>query len=118
MGLRCDILAILATAVLLAACGGQPDVSSRAADLPVTAQPNSDQGQEYEIVTLLPKDAIPSIDDPTFYSAQEADAEYEADETVIGLEIAGEARAYSTSLLSNHEIVNDQINGRPISVTW
>lgn len=71
-----------------------------------------------EIQTILPKDAIPSIDDPKFYPLAEADEEYEDSEEVIGVEIEGEARAYSTALLSNHEIVNDMIKGRPIAVTW
>jgi hypothetical protein len=71
-----------------------------------------------QIVTLLPRDAIRSIDHPTFYRAAEADAEYGPDEMVLGVVFDGEARAYSTSLLSTHEIVNDDIAGRPIAVTW
>lgn len=74
--------------------------------------------QDYEIVTLLPKDAIPSIDRPRFYSVQEANAEYEEDEIVIGVEFDGDARAYPVGLLSSHEIVNDTVGGRPIAVTW
>lgn len=70
------------------------------------------------MVTLLPPDAIPSIDDPEFYPVAQADQEYDPDETVIGLEVEGEARAYSAALLSSHEIVNDMIKGRPIAVTW
>ena len=74
--------------------------------------------EEYRIVTLLPRDAIPAIDNPIFYSASEADLEYAPDELVLGVSIEGEHRAYSTSLLNGHEIVNDTIAGRPISVTW
>jgi hypothetical protein len=72
----------------------------------------------YRIVTLLPRDAIPSINEPTFYTAQEADAEYDPDELVIGVSINGESKAYSTSLLDSHEIVNDELGGRKIAVTW
>lgn len=72
----------------------------------------------YEIITLLPPDAIPSIDDPKFYGVQEADKEYDPEELILGVELDGEARAYSVSLLSAHEIVNDTLAGRPISVTW
>ena len=83
---------------------------------PLTTEPAA--GSEYEIVTLLSPDAIPSIDDPHFYSGDEADAEYAPAELVLGVEQGGEAKAYSISLLSRHEIVNDSIAGRPIAVTW
>ena len=85
-----------------------------------SAEPGTtgDTPPEYEIITLLPKDAIPSIDRPRFYSILEADAEYEPDEVVIGVEFDGDARAYPVGLLSSHEIVNDTVGGRPIAVTW
>ena len=70
------------------------------------------------MVTLLPKDAISSIDFPEFYAVPKADMEYEPEEFVIGVVIDDEARAYSTALLDNHEIVNDTVGGRKIAVTW
>lgn len=73
---------------------------------------------DLRIVTLLPKDAIPSIDNPRFYDAATADSDYAPDELVLGVSFDGEARAYSTALLSGHEIVNDVVAGRPIAVTW
>jgi len=73
---------------------------------------------DYEIVTLLPRDAIPAIDNPKFYPAGEANAEYGEDELVLGVALDGDSRAYSTSLLSRHEIVNDTVGGRKIAVTW
>ena len=78
------------------------------------------EGEEetYRLVTLLPKDAIPAIDDPRFYNAADADREYAPDELVLGVSIDGDSRAYSTPLLSSHEIVNDVVGGRPIAVTW
>ncbi len=78
----------------------------------------STAGPEFEIVTLLPPDAIPAISDPSFVSAEEADDQYEQDELVLGVEIDGDARAYSIPLLSRHEIVNDVVGGKPIAVTW
>lgn len=100
---------IIVLPLLLAACS--PNAEPRAA---------GEEGQEpeYDIITLLPKDAIPSIDNPRFYSIQEADAEYEPDEVVMGVEFNGDARAYPIGLLSSHEIVNDMVGGRPIAVTW
>jgi hypothetical protein len=66
----------------------------------------------------LPRDAIPAIDEPQFLTVAEADAIYDPDELVIGVEFNGEARAYSVPLLSNHEIVNDTVGGVKIAVTW
>jgi hypothetical protein len=73
---------------------------------------------EYEIVNLLPRDAIPSIDDPLFISSAEADISYDPDELIIGIEFNEQPRAYSVPLLSNHEIVNDEIDGIHFAVTW
>ncbi len=83
---------------------------------PAPAEPTAEP--DYEIVTLLPPDAIPAISDPSFVSAEEADDQYEHDELVLGVEIDGDARAYSIPLLSRHEIVNDVVGGKPIAVTW
>lgn len=73
---------------------------------------------KYQIITLLPPDAIPAIDDPVFLSTEEAGDEYAPDELVIGVEFNGDARAYSINYLSRHEIVNDTVGGIKLSVTW
>ena len=73
---------------------------------------------EFEIITLLPPDAIPAIDNPTFHTADEADDYYEPDELVMGVVFNGDARAYSVPHLSSHEIVNDEVGGVKIAVTW
>ena len=88
----------------------------------VTDEPNSPNTppaeRELEIITLLPRDGIPAIDNPTFLNVEEADQEYEPEELVIGVEFNGDARAYSIPLLSSHEIVNDTVGGQKIAVTW
>ncbi|MFT5194750.1 MAG: hypothetical protein ACI9EW_000486 [Cellvibrionaceae bacterium] len=73
---------------------------------------------DYEIITLLPQDAIPAIDNPTFHTADEADDFYDPDELVMGVVFNGDARAYSVPHLSSHEIVNDEVGGVKIAVTW
>ena len=93
--------------------GGETAVSSSNA----SSQTNGAY-DEYEIVTLLPQDAIPAIDNPEFLSVAEADGSYLPDELVIGVEFNGDARAYSVPLLSSHEIVNDTVGGEKIAVTW
>ncbi len=71
-----------------------------------------------DVVTrLLKPDAIPSIDAPKLIRAKDAISMAD-DEQVIGLVIDGEARAYSTWYLDSHEIVNDQMKGSAIAVTW
>lgn len=75
-------------------------------------------GSAYEIVSLLPPDAIPAIYNPEFVTGAEADEQYAADERVLGVEINGDARAYSIPYLNGHEIVNDVVGGEAIAVTW
>ena len=71
-----------------------------------------------EPVQVLPRDAIPAIDDPRFESVAEADRYLADNELMIGLVGETEQRAYSTWQLDRHEIVNDVFEGRPIAVTW
>jgi hypothetical protein len=75
-----------------------------------------------EIVTLLPRDAIPAIWDPEPLWATVEEAEQNGDifdaVSVIGVSIADEARAYPLPFLSAHEIVNDTVGGTAIAVTW
>lgn len=64
-----------------------------------------------------PKDGIPSIDSPVF--ADVANSQFMSDsDTVIGLEINGESKAYPLFVLVWHEIVNDKVGGTPVSVTY
>ena len=69
--------------------------------------------------TVLPKDKIVAIDEPSFVSAAEADAFFLPGEPVLGvLGKDGTAKAYSAWQLDSHEIVNDNIDGEPIAATW
>ena len=65
-----------------------------------------------------PRDGIPSIDDPAFVSIAEADEWLVGVEPVVALEINGDARAYPLQILTWHEIVNDEVGGRPVIVTF
>lgn len=116
---------------LLAGCGAVtpeelalPTETGRAPDgepstaTPVAAAPDTFPEEEYRIVTLLAPDAIPSIDNPQFYSVSDADQEYDLDELVLGVEFDADARAYPIGLLARHEIVNDTVGGRPLAVTY
>ncbi|OYR50245.1 hypothetical protein DJ73_16325 [Halorubrum sp. Ea1] len=62
------------------------------------------------------KDGIPSIDDPSFQPI--ADVTYAEGVPVFGVVRDGEAKAYPQHVLSHHEIVNDEIGGEPVAVTY
>jgi hypothetical protein len=70
------------------------------------------------IYVVLPRDAIPAIDDPELVPAATGTRLMIEEELVIGLVGEGEQRAYSTWELDQHEIVNDVFEGRPVAVTW
>jgi hypothetical protein len=56
------------------------------------------------------------VTDPQYVSAEEA--EIADDSYVLGIVVAGKARAYSLNLLNNHEVVNDQIGELPFAAVW
>jgi hypothetical protein len=70
-----------------------------------------------DIVTVLPKDAIPAIMSPSFEEAGKV-SWLRGDSPVVGVSIGGESRAYPIPILSRHEIVNDKFGGIPFAVTW
>ena len=93
--------------------------AATAASTPAEPEEARDPGDpDLEIVTLLPPDAIPAIDNPRFVTAEEADRQIALSDLVIGVSIDGEHRAYGAAFLSAHEIVNDTLGGRAIAVTW
>ena len=72
--------------------------------------------QEYFWNQLLRPDDILPIYDPEFAAAEQSP--YSDDELVIGVEINGEAKAYSIGVLNRREMVNDTVGGTPVLVTW
>jgi hypothetical protein len=64
-----------------------------------------------------PRDGIPSIDDPLFAPAQ-SQTDLGPHEPLIRLEVDGEVRGYPLRILTWHEIVNDEIAGQPVAVTY
>ena len=65
-----------------------------------------------------PKDGIPSIDNPRFVPVADADGWLGELEPVVLVEAGGVAKAYPLQVLTWHEIVNDEVGGVPISVTF
>ncbi len=100
---------LLSAAILSAACQQSQAQQSR---LPQIEKINGDR-----VHTVLRPDAIRSIDQPQFVRASEASFMRD-DEPVVGVVQNGVAKAYSTWHLDHHEIVNDQVGGKPVAVTW
>ena len=73
--------------------------------------------QSEQLHEVLPRDAIPSIDRPSFEPVARTTS-LAANELIIGIVGEHEQRAYSTWQLDSHEIVNDTFEGRSIAVTW
>ncbi len=65
-----------------------------------------------------PPDGIPPIDNPQFESIEAASEWLQPQSPVIALELDGEARAYPLAIMTRHEIVNDEIAGQPVAVTF
>jgi len=62
-------------------------------------------------------DGIPPLTSPDRTAASGADYP-DPDGRVVALEINGEAVAYPIGILNWHEIVNDQVGGEPVAVTY
>jgi hypothetical protein len=65
-----------------------------------------------------PKDGIPSVDNPKFESAGQAREWLKDNDVVFGIVHKGKARAYPQRVLVWHEIVNENIDGDPILITY
>ena len=66
----------------------------------------------------VPRDGIPSIDNPKFTTPEAANEWLSDEEPVIAFELGGDARAYPLKILTQHEIVNDEVAGVPVAVTF
>lgn len=91
---------------------------SNSSEWPVTDFENSSVDFSEILSGGPPKDGIPSIDDPKFVSNSSASEWLGKDEPVIALAIGGSARAYPLQILTWHEIVNDELEEVPVSVTF
>lgn len=131
------VLLLLAPALLLsAACSGggegaavpeaAPSVNAIPDDAPDVVGWNTDWSKSTIDLTELirgigasdPRDVITPLDDPEFESISEASGWLDAPEPVAMLELGGDARAYPLRIVTWHEIVNDDIGGTPVAVTY
>jgi hypothetical protein len=114
--MRLGLGAVVILALALASCG--PAITSPTATTEETVQatPEPTEIVEYQWNQLLMRDGIAPIYEPEFVPAGESG--YKDDELVMGVAIDGEAKAYPVGLLNGREMVNDELAGTPILVTW
>jgi len=130
---RLDWLAVLPFILLLFGCGssgdeGEAGESSGAVytvEAPAEAEGEfetdfSKHNVSYDEISSggPPKDGIPAIDEPRFIGVEEAGKWLAPEEPVILVESGDRARAYPLQVITWHEIVNDHIDGRPVTVTF
>ncbi|MEX0367189.1 MAG: DUF3179 domain-containing protein [Ruegeria sp.] len=111
------ILAVLFAALLAGALHASPDFWRN--EWPETNFDKTSVANWGEILSGgPPKDGIPALSDPSFVRAS-GKRGIDQREPVITVEIGGaEPRAYPIRYLIWHEIVNDQVGGIPIAVTY
>lgn len=64
------------------------------------------------------RDGIPALTEPSFVTVAETDQWLTDGEPVLVLQLNGDVRAYPLPILIWHEIVNDQVDGRPVVITY
>ena len=67
------------------------------------------------------KDTIPAIDEPLFVAADDPRLEEHNitdDSRVIGYAVGEDARAYPIRIMDRHELVNDTVGGKTVTVAW
>ena len=93
--------------------------------------PASEESQWFDITDIpfdplkfqhgIGKDTIPAIDEPLFVSLGDPRLEAQNitdDSRVIGYAVGGDARAYPIRIMDRHELVNDTVGGKPVTVAW
>ena len=75
-----------------------------------------DDPNSYRFPQLLPMDGIRPVYNPEFMTADQV--ELKDDELILGVTFEGQAKAYPITVLRSREMVNDELAGIPLLVTW
>ncbi len=65
----------------------------------------------------VPFEGIPALDQPTVIPAEQADYLKDS-EKVFGVSLGGEQRAYPLRILDWHEMLNDTVGGKPVTLSY
>ncbi len=109
-------LLLVAGLAALLRTGGDPGGSTRERSQP-GAEPSPLVDPEEIVSGGPPPDGIPPIDEPRFEAVGEVGWLSDR-QPVIAVEMNGDARAYPLLILTWHEIVNDDVGGTPVAVTY
>lgn len=102
--------------LLLTGCTTPPS-STRHSDATESADRTPTGGEAYHgLIQYRAKDAKQAIVNPTLLPGSEV--KLAGGTKVIGVFVSGEAVAYPLFVLSNHQVVNDEVGGTPISASW
>lgn len=98
---------------------GEPSIAvpnALARSFPHTDFSQADSKLEQAVSGGPGKDGIPAIDAPTFIPL----AEFDRPDTVQAIVLVGEneTRVYPYNILTWHEIINDEIDGTPVAITF
>lgn len=113
------VLIPIGLAVLFAGCAtSSADRSPDAAIGHASSQARTATGGVpfHGLIQYRAKDAKVAIVDPVLLDA--TDAILASGTAVIGVFVNGEARAYPLFILNNHQVVNDQVGGTPLTASW
>ena len=121
--MRLRILSVLLTLLLSWAASG----CGRPSSAPAESRPAGSVAGVHDVtptgspahhglIQYRAKDAKPALIEPMLLGRNEA--VIAPGTKVIGVAIKGEARAYPLYILNNHQIVNDQLAGIPLSASW
>ncbi len=114
MRLRSKLVALFL--LPLVGCTG-PQSSTSISNASNTADRSPTGGETYHgLIQYRAKDAKQAILKPTLLPANAV--MLAAGTKVIGVFVNGEASAYPLFVLSNHQIVNDEVGGTPICASW
>ncbi len=113
-------ISCLGAAGLVAGCASAGTYSfERSAESSAPAQtPDLERLNEAVVSGGPGKDGIPPVDEPRFVSAKEMDDLLKPEDVVFVLHYGDEIRVYPQKVLVWHEIVNDEVAGERISVTY
>ena len=110
------LLVIVAVGVpvgLVFAGGGEDDASGNAK---ATESGGGSKIDPDDFMDVTSPDSIPAIDEPKFVPPDEADVPKQ--EPVLAIDVNGDRRAYPLRIMVWHEIVNDEVGGEPVAVTY
>lgn len=102
--------------VLLVGCGAGETAVPLPTVPPAATNVRIDDPIEHNFRQWARFDAIPPVYEPRFAPADEI--VLQDNELIMGVTLGGEAKAYPVTTMQFRELVNDELAGVPILVSW